>query len=102
MAGLPLYGDRDDDDTAVVVRTTIGRTEPDQVGIGNLPVAAGSGDGAAVAEVGVLADEVAAVEIARTKEPNRVQIQCIRLDFPVGHCRRVLCRGKPAPRSRHL
>lgn len=74
------------------LRTGTGRAE-----VGNLPVAGN------VVEVGVFADDVAAaVEIARMTGPYRARIRCIRLDFPVGHCRRVLCRGMPAPHSRRL
>lgn len=105
MVGPLLYGDRDDDGTAFVVRTVMaptgGRTVTDRVEVGNLP-AAGSG-GVAVG-VDVFVDEVvaAAVAIARMTGPSRARTQCIRLDFPVGHYRRVLYRGKPAPRSRRL
>lgn len=96
--GHPLCGDRDED-AALVVRMAMGmlcgHTGTAQVGFGNHP-AAGSGGVAAV--VGVFADEVV-VEIARMTVPCPARIRCIRLDFPVGRCQRVLCRDKPAPRS---
>lgn len=88
----PAVVDHADEDDASVVRMDAGRTETDQAGVGNLPVAGNEG---AVAEV-----FAAAVEIAHKMEPFPVQIQCRRLDFPVDRCRCVLCRGKPAPRSR--
>lgn len=104
MVDRPLYGDRDDEDVATVARTVMamkgGRTAFDRVEVGNRPVAGNGGAAAAAAEVGVFAG--AAVEIARMTGPYRAQIRCIRLDFPVVHCRRVLCHGKPAPRSRRL
>lgn len=93
--------DRVDEDAAsVAVRMNDGHTDSDRVGVGNLPVAGNEGAADAVvdvAEVGVFA---VVVEIARMRGPFRARIQCRRLDFPVDRCRRVLCRGKPAPRSR--
>lgn len=90
--------DRVDEDAAfVAVRMNDGHTDSDRVGVGNLPVAGNEGAADAVAvEVGVFA----VVEIARKRGPFPARIQCRRLDFPVDRCRRVLCRGKPAPRSR--
>lgn len=102
--GHPPCGDRDDEDAAFVARmamvTMCGHTETVQVGFGNHLVADSEG---VAAVVGVFADEVVAVvEIARMMVPYPARIRCRRLDFPVGHCRRVLCRGKPAPHSRRL
>lgn len=98
----PLCGDRDDGNAALVVRMAMGmecdHTEMAQVGFGNHPAA---GNGGAAAVVGVFVDEVVVVEIARMTVPYPARIRCIRLDFPVGHYRHVLCRDKLAPRSTH-